>query len=79
MKSRVFVVAGALLLIAACKSSATPTKNPILLSSDEPNYSFSLDREIVDVTWSEDGSLTLSYEFTFTNDISGSPIDFVDV
>ncbi|MBN2502805.1 MAG: hypothetical protein JXB38_18645, partial [Anaerolineales bacterium] len=42
-------------------------------------YSFSLDRETVDVYWNEDGTLTLEYEFVFTNATGVSPIDFVDV
>jgi tetratricopeptide (TPR) repeat protein len=59
--------------------SETPASTPIITANIELNHSFSLDREIVDVIWNNDGSLSLSYEFTFTNDISGSPIDFVDV
>lgn len=42
-------------------------------------YSFSLDREVVHVYWNEDGSMSLDYEFTFTNRPNASPIDFVDV
>jgi hypothetical protein len=42
-------------------------------------YSFSLDREVVDAFWNEDGSLSLAYEFTFSNDPFASPIEFVDV
>jgi tetratricopeptide (TPR) repeat protein len=103
MQARIITFAVALLFVASCSSSATPTSTPTLMPSETPintptivasetptstptvtpsielNYSFSLDREIVDVIWNDDGSLTLSYEFIFTNDISGSPIDFVDV
>lgn len=43
------------------------------------NYSFSLDREIVDVYWEEDGTLSLAYEFVFTNHPGASEIDYVDV
>lgn len=42
-------------------------------------YSFSLDREVVNVYWNEDGSMSLDYQFTFTNRPSASPIEFVDV
>lgn len=59
--------------------SETPTSTPTVTPAIEKNYSFSLDRETVDVIWDDDGSLTLSYAFTFTNDNSGSTIDFVDV
>lgn len=43
------------------------------------SYSFSLDKEIVNVFWNADGSLALDYQFTFTNSPSGHVIDFVDV
>lgn len=43
------------------------------------NYSFSLDRETVDVYWNEDGSASIEYVFVFTNDPGASPIDFIDV
>ncbi|MGA2491197.1 MAG: hypothetical protein ABSF99_13600 [Anaerolineales bacterium] len=45
----------------------------------QSDYSFSLDREIVQVFWNADGSLALDYQLTFTNDASGHPIDFVDM
>ena len=52
-----------------------------LLSISSPvsaqSYSFSIDKQIVDVFWEDDGTLTLRYEFQFTN--YGDPIDFVDV
>ncbi|HUE99227.1 MAG TPA: hypothetical protein VMN99_08220 [Anaerolineales bacterium] len=43
------------------------------------NYSFSLDREVVNVYWNSDGTLALDYVFTFTNQPGASPIEFVDV
>ena len=43
------------------------------------SYSFSLDKEIVNVFWNADGTLALDYQFTFTNSPSGHVIDFVDV
>lgn len=42
-------------------------------------YLFSLDEQIVNVYWNDDGSVSLDYLFTFTNDPSADPIDFVDV
>lgn len=43
------------------------------------NYSFRLVSEIVDVYWQEDGTLSLIYQFNFSNDPSADPIEFVDV
>jgi hypothetical protein len=43
------------------------------------NYSFSLDQQIVDVYWNEDGSASINYVFVFSNDPGASPIDYVDV
>ena len=43
------------------------------------SYSFSLDRELVNVFWNSDGTMSLDYQFTFTNSPSGHVIDFVDV
>ncbi|MBI5964960.1 MAG: hypothetical protein HY863_15890 [Chloroflexi bacterium] len=43
------------------------------------SYSFSLDREIVNVFWNADGTMALDYQFTFTNSPGGHVIDFVDV
>lgn len=42
-------------------------------------YYFSLDQEIVNVYWQEDGTLALEYVLFFTNGTGVSPIDFVDV
>ncbi len=42
-------------------------------------YSFSLDKEIVNVYWNSDGSASLDYLFTFTNQPGAHAIDFVDV
>lgn len=44
-----------------------------------PAYSFNLDLEVVDAYWNEDGSLSLAYEFVFTNDALAAPIDYVDI
>ncbi len=40
---------------------------------------FSLDAEVVDVYWQADGTVTIDYMMTFTNDPSADPMDFVDV
>ncbi|MEW6405410.1 MAG: hypothetical protein AB1649_26765, partial [Chloroflexota bacterium] len=42
-------------------------------------YSFSLDREVVNVYWNSDGTMSLDYVFTFTNQPGAHVIDFVDV
>ena len=42
-------------------------------------YAFTLDREVVDVYWESDGTLSLAYEFVFSNANFADPIDFVDV
>ena len=43
------------------------------------SYSFSLDKEVVNVYWNSDGTLALDYVFTFTNQAGAHAIDFVDV
>ncbi|MBN2115970.1 MAG: hypothetical protein JW730_05350 [Anaerolineales bacterium] len=43
------------------------------------NYSFRLDREVVNVYWNSDGTVTLDYVFTFSNQPGAHAIDFVDV
>lgn len=43
------------------------------------SYFFSLDRLQVDVYLNQDGTIDLFYRFTFSNNLSASPIDFVDV
>ena len=42
-------------------------------------YSFSLDKEVVQAYWNEDGTLSLDYTFWFHNMEGAHPIDFVDV
>lgn len=55
----------------------------ILFAIPSPAYSqtyyFSVDKEIVNVFWEDDGTLSLDYVFIFTNSPSASPIDYVDV
>jgi hypothetical protein len=43
------------------------------------SYSFNLTQETVQVYWNNDGTISLDYVFTFTNDPGGHVIDFVDV
>lgn len=43
------------------------------------NYSFTLEREVVNVYVNADGTLAVDYAFTFANAAGASPIDFVDV
>ena len=43
------------------------------------NYSFSVEEETVHVWWRSDGTMSLAYEFVFTNHNGASPIDYVDV
>ena len=43
------------------------------------SYSFRLDREVVNVYWNADGSMSLDYVFTFTNQPGAPAIEFVDV
>jgi hypothetical protein len=45
----------------------------------QSSYSFSLDKEVVQVSWNANGTLALDYLLTFTNDSGGHPIDFVDM
>ncbi len=42
-------------------------------------YAFTLDQEIVHAYWESDGTLSLSYEFLFSNANYADPIDYVDV
>jgi hypothetical protein len=43
------------------------------------DYYFSLDKEVVDVYWNSDGTMSLDYLLTFTNQPGGHVIEFVDV
>jgi hypothetical protein len=68
MKKRLLTIALVLILALLLVS-------PALAQS----YLFSLDREVVNVYWNADGSMSLDYQFTFTNNSGGHVIDFVDV
>ena len=43
------------------------------------SYSFALEKEVVNVYWNSDGSMSLDYVFTFNNNSGAHAIDFVDV
>ena len=51
----------------------------ITTSALAQNYSFRLDKEVVNVYLNSDGTLSLDYVFTFTNQPGAHEIDFVDV
>jgi hypothetical protein len=51
----------------------------ITTSALAQSYSFRLDREIVNVYWNGDGTMSLDHVFTFTNQPGAHAIDFVDV
>lgn len=42
-------------------------------------YAFQVDREVVNVYWESDGTISLAYEFGFVNETYADPIDFIDV
>ena len=43
------------------------------------DYYFSLDKEVVNVYWNSDGTMSLDYLLTFTTQPGGHVIEFVDV
>ena len=43
------------------------------------SYYFQLEKEVVNVYWNDDGSMSLDYVFTFNNTPGAHAIDFVDV
>lgn len=42
-------------------------------------YAFQVDREVVNLYWETDGTLSLTYEFGFVNESYADPMEFVDV
>jgi len=68
MKRRLFV---AILLLALLLLAPT--------AAHAQTYLFSLDVEIVHAYWQADGTLSLDYEFRFSNSPSASPMEYVDV
>ncbi len=51
----------------------------LTMQASAQSYSFSLDKEIVNVFWNSDGTMALDYLLTFTDEPGGHIIDFVDV
>jgi hypothetical protein len=49
------------------------------LNAAAQEYSFSLEREAVNVFWNSDGSMALDYLFVFSNQPGAHAIDYVDV
>lgn len=47
-------------------------------AQDLPYY-FSVEKEVVHVYWNSDGTMSLDYNWIFTNQLGSHPIDFVDV
>lgn len=68
MKKRILSICISFLLILVVASPAYAQ-----------TYSFSIDKETVDVYWESDGSLSLLYQFVFTNATFADPIDYVDI
>jgi hypothetical protein len=68
MKKRLLAIALVFILAFGITTSA--------LAQD---YYFSLDKEVVHVYWNSDGTMSLDYTFTFTNQPGAHIIDFVDV
>lgn len=48
-------------------------------SASAQTYLFTVEKEIVNVFWESDGTITIFYDITFANSSQASPIDFVDV
>jgi hypothetical protein len=49
------------------------------VSAQDAPYYFSVDKEVVNVLWNSDGTLSLDYVWHFTNQPNGHAIEFVDV
>src|SRR5919108_4640098 len=68
MKRRFLTIALVLILAFSITTSALAQ-----------SYSFRLDKEVVNVYLNSDGTMSLDYVFTFTNQPGAHEIDFVDV
>ena len=68
MKRRLFPVLFVLVLLLSLTGSVFAQ-----------SYSFTLEKEVVNVYWNSDGSMSLDYVFTFNNNAGAHAIDFVDV
>ena len=51
----------------------------VTTSAFAQDYFFSLDKEVANVYWNSDGTMSLDYQLTFTNQPGGHAIEFVDV
>jgi len=51
----------------------------INVSAQDLPYYFQVNKEVVHVFWNSDGTQSLDYTWTFTNQANSHPIDFVDV
>ena len=69
MKKKLISIALLLIMVLAL--------NPIVVSAQ--TYLFQVDKTIANVYINSDGTMLVEYWFTFTNDPSASPIDYVDV
>lgn len=49
------------------------------VSAQDLSYYFQVNKEVVHVYWNSDGTQSLDYTWTFTNQPKSHPIDFVDV
>lgn len=70
---RVRALQATLLLLYFFSAVSTP------IPASAQTYYFSLDSETVHAYWQSDGTLTLFYEFVFTNSTFADPLDYVDV
>lgn len=68
MKKRLLAISFALMLLF--------TSTTTVLAQD---YYFRLDKMVADVYWNSDGTMSLDYLLTFSNEPNGHPIEFVDV
>jgi len=67
---KIFLIALVVLLTVGVVASAS--------AQDLPYY-FQVNKEVVHVYWNSDGTQSLDYTWTFTNQPNSHPIDFVDV
>ncbi len=49
------------------------------VSAMAEDYSFSLDREVVDVYWESDGTARIEYQMALTNDPSAPAMEYIDI
>jgi hypothetical protein len=68
MQKRLIAILSTLILLLSITSSVSAQ-----------SYSFQVPKLSVDVYWNSDGTESLDYVFTFTNNPSGHPIDYVDL